>query len=95
MNKFVVICTDKDRRGVFGGILVSHNQETKVAVLEQAQMCVKWTSDIGGVVGLAAKGPSEHCRISAPTPRIELDGVSCVMDASDEAKAKWEKQPWG
>lgn len=95
MEKFVVLCTDKDHRGVFGGTLISYDKDSKRAVMENAQMCIKWTSDIGGVLGLASKGPSTRCRISPPVPRIELEGVSAVMDATQEAQKSWESQPWG
>lgn len=94
-ENFVVVCTDKDHRGVFGGILINHDKNEKTAVLSQAQMCVKWTSDIGGVLGLAAKGPSIKCRISPPTPEIFLEGVSCIISATEVARENWIKQPWG
>ena len=90
-KKFVVVTTDNTRRGVFGGWLESHKAD--VAVLTQAQMCVKWVGT-RGVVGLAAIGPQKGSRISPPVSRLEVNGVTCVMDCSDAARAGWEAQPW-
>jgi len=89
----VVVTTDKDRRGVFGGeLLPSKNGKT---VLRNARMAVYWSSDVHGVLGLAANGPSHTCRITPMVPRIEFDGVSAVMDMTDEAVEAWAKEPWG
>lgn len=89
----VVVTTDKDRRGVFCGELVSHKGD--IATLKNCRMAVYWSSDVHGVLGLAAAGPSKTCRISPAIPRIKLNGVTAIMDMTDEAKAAWEKQPWG
>ena len=88
----VVVTTDKDRRGVFGGELLEHSGDT--VKLKNARMAVYWSADVHGVLGLAATGPTKTCRISPAIPMIELNGVTAVMDMTDEAAAAWEKQPW-
>ena len=89
----VVVTTDNTKRGVFGGDLAT--QDGDAVVLQNARMAVYWSKDVGGVLGLAAKGPSASCRISPAVPRIELVGVTAVMDMTDAAKAAWDKEPWG
>jgi len=89
----VVVTTDKDRRGVFGGELISEDGDR--VTLRNARMAVYWSADVHGVVGLAAGGPTTSCRISPAVPKIGLNGVTAVMDMTDEAKAAWDKEPWG
>lgn len=91
-ERFVVVTTDIDRRGVFGGILESSGGGS--VVLRDARMCVYWSAATRSVVGLAAIGPQKGSRISAPAPRIELDGVTSIMDCTDEARKLWEESPW-
>ncbi len=90
MERNVVITTDK--RGVFAGKLESNEGDR--AVLLDAQMCVYWSKATRGVLGLAAAGPAEGSRIGPPVPRIELNGVTSVIDMAPEAIAKWKAQPW-
>jgi hypothetical protein len=92
-SRNVVVTTDKNRRGVFSGELAS-NKDGKI-VLKNARMAVYWSSDVHGVLGLAANGPTQSCRITPKIPRIELDGVTAVMSMTDEAVEAWEKEPWG
>jgi len=93
-KKFVVVCTDSQRRGVFGGHLISHDEEKNTVVLEKAQMAIYWSADVHGVLGLAATGPTHDCRIGPPVPRLALNGMTAVMDASDQALDAWKSQPW-
>ncbi len=91
-KRFVVITTDHTRRGVFAGYLVE--QEGGCIVLEQAQNCIYWSGQTRGVLGLAAIGPQNGSRIGPPVSRLELDGVTAVMDTTKEAREKWQAQPW-
>ena len=91
-KRMVVVTTDKDKRGVFFGELVKHENET--AILKDAQMAVYWSTKTGGVLGLASIGPQKGSRISPIVPKIELNGVTSVMDATKEAVKKWREQEW-
>ena len=91
--RHVVVTTDTQRRGVFCGEFVSLTGA--IVKLANARMAVYWSKDVHGVLGLAATGPSSSCRISPAIPQIELDGVTAVMDMTDEAWSAWEKEPWG
>ena len=93
-KRMVVVTTDKDKRGVFFGELIRHNEKTKVAVLKDAQMAVHWSFMTHGVLGLASIGPQKGSRITPIVPKITLDGVTSVMDATKKAGEKWKMQPW-
>lgn len=94
-GNFVVVTTDKDKRGVFGGKLTKVAQDGTTVVLRDAQMAVYWHSDTHGVLGLANPGPTARCRISPVIPEIRLVGVTAIMQATPEAETKWRKEPWG
>jgi len=93
-KRMVVVTTDKDKRGVFFGELVRHDEKAKVAILKDAQMAVRWSLATKGVLGLASIGPQEGSRIFSIIPKITLDGVTCVMDTTKKAVEKWKMQPW-
>lgn len=86
----LVVTTDK--KGVFFGYATPTTNTT--IRLEEAQMCVYWSADIHGVLGLAASGPSKDCKIGPPVPAITLQGVTSVIEASPKAEEAWKRQPW-
>lgn len=88
----VVVTTE--HRGVFFGLVEKIEPDDKI-VLTDAQMCVYWSSDVRGVLGLAATGPSKDCKVTAPVPRISLVKVTAIMDCTDAAVAAWKDRPWG
>lgn len=90
----VLVTTNTDRRGVFAGQLEEFDRDRRFVVLSEARMVVKWSSDVRGVLGLCDKGPTEGCRISPATERIELDGVTSVSLVSEEAWERFEEEPW-
>lgn len=79
-------------RGVFFGYGIANVGKT--IRLERVRMCVSWSTDVKGVVGLAANGPTKGCRIGPAAPAITLQDVTSVMEASDAAMKAWEDQPW-
>lgn len=92
MKRYVVVTTDHTRRGVFAGELES--REGGDVVLLNAQMCVYWSAATRGVLGLAATGPADGSRVGPIVPRIELNGVTAVIDMTDEARERWVSMPW-
>lgn len=92
MTKFVVVTTDFNKRGVFGGYLESRKDDT--VVLCSAHNCLYWSAETKGVLGLAAHGPQKGSRIGPPVPRIEFTGVTAIIDCTDEAVKKWQSEPW-
>jgi hypothetical protein len=89
---FVVVTTE--HRGVFGGFLEKSDEEAKTVVLRDCHMCVYWSQDVKGVLGLAANGPSKGCRVTPVVPKITLQAVTAIMDATDEAGKAWQQRPW-
>lgn len=89
----VVVCTE--HRGVFFGYVPEGTDVgAEVVRIEQARMAVYWSADVGGVVGLAAKGPSTTCRVGPAAPAMVLQGVTAVIEATPAAAAAWEREPW-
>jgi hypothetical protein len=78
-------------RGVFFGYAEKTDGET--IKLTKGRLCVYWSSDLKGFMGLAAMGPSASCRIG-PAADIELRNVTAVVAVSPEAEAKWNAAPW-
>ncbi len=92
MKRMVVITTDKDRRGVFFGELLTEKND--IVELANARMAVYWPAEQKGVLGLAATGPVKGCRITPAIPKIKLNGVTSIMDCTDEAIQNWAGEIW-
>ena len=90
----VVVTTDSTRRGVFCGELVSGDIVSGNVTLINAQMCVYWSQETKGVLGLASQGPQSGSRVTPVIPRIELNGVTSIMDMQDKAVETWRNCPW-
>lgn len=78
-------------RGVFFGYAEKTDGET--IKLNQARLCVYWSSDMKGFMGLAANGPSASCRIG-PAADIELRNITAVLTVTPEAERRWLEGPW-
>jgi hypothetical protein len=91
-KRFVVVTTDKERRGVFGGTLLT--EKGSVVELENAKMAVYWSSNVKGVFGLAKTGPLKGCRISPAVPKIKLNGITSIIECTEEAVKNWGENIW-
>ena len=78
-------------RGVFFGYAKETGGE--VIKLRAARMCVYWSSDLRGFMGLASHEPNQNCKIG-PAADIELRAITSVTEVSPAAAEKWEKAPW-
>lgn len=87
----VVVTTE--RRGVFFGNVEKIEPDNKI-VLTDAQMCVYWSADVRGVLGLAATGPTKGCKITPAVPRLSLTGVTAIVDVTEAAVEAWKGRPW-
>ena len=90
----VVVCTDK--RGVVFGYTTDVNADPME--LTDARMCLRWSSQIGGVFGLAEKGPhdasmSENTTVSATVKSLTLKGITAVFRCEDAAVKAWTSAP--
>lgn len=78
-------------RGVFFGYATKTDGDT--IKLKRSRLCVYWSADVKGFMGLAANGPSESCRIGPPAD-IELRNITAVLELTPAAVAKWESGFW-
>lgn len=78
-------------RGVFFG----YAQDTDGAQirLERARLCLYWSADVKGFMGLAEKGPTKSCRIGPPAT-ITLRDITSVLEVTPEAEESWLKANW-
>jgi hypothetical protein len=78
-------------RGVFFGY--SDETDGETIALKRARLCVYWSADVRGFMGLASTGPTAQCRIGPPAD-ITLRNITAVVEVTAEAVAKWEAGPW-
>jgi len=78
-NKNQPLVVTTEHKGVFFGYGIP--TENKTIRLERCRMAVYWSSDVKGVVGLAATGPTASCKIGPAAPALTLQGVTAVMEA--------------
>ncbi len=78
-------------RGVFFGYASKTDGET--IALKRARLCVFWSRDVKGFMGLAANGPSALCRIGPPAD-ITLRSITAVAEVTPDAVKAWEAAPW-
>jgi hypothetical protein len=78
-------------RGVFFGYATKTDGET--ITLKRSRLCVYWSSDVKGFMGLASSGPTSKCRIG-PAADITLRAITAVAEVTPEAVKAWESAPW-
>lgn len=86
----VIVTTE--HRGVFFGY--ADDTDGDPIQLKQARLCVYWSSDVKGFMGLASDGPTSSCKIGPPAD-IQLRKITAVLEVTPEAVKKWESAPWG
>lgn len=87
-DRAVVVTTEF--RGVFFGYAGDTSRD--VIQLKRARNCIYWSSETGGFMGLASKGPGKGSRIGE-TADIELRKITSVVEATPEAVQAWEAAP--
>ena len=90
-SKERAVLVTTEHRGVFFGYTSESSGET--IHLKRGRLCVYWSSDLRGFMGLASHGPSKSCKIG-PAVDIELRDVTSISECTDLAIEKWEKAPW-
>lgn len=78
-------------KGVFFGYADDTNGET--IALKKGRLCVYWSPDLRGFMGLAERGPSSQCRIG-PAADITLRAITAVVEVTAEAAKAFELAPW-
>lgn len=90
-NKEMAVLVTTAHRGVFFGYATDVQGET--IKLRAGRLCIYWSSELRGFMGLASHGPSTSCKIG-PAADIELRNITAVVSVAPEAVAKWEASPW-
>ncbi len=93
-DKWAIVTTDKDRKGVFYGKIKEWDREKGIILLKNAKMIVYWSEETKGVLGLAAKGPAEMSRVTSAVPVLELNGVTAIMLATEDAQKRFQEEIW-
>lgn len=88
-GRAVLVTTE--HRGVFFGYASKTDEET--IKLKGGRLCVYWSKDVKGFMGLAANGPSSTCRIGPPAD-IELRAITAVAEVTPAAVKAWMAAPW-
>lgn len=91
--KLVPVLVTTAHRGVFMGYVDPKTVDDEILTLKQAHLCVYWSADVKGFMGLAANGPTENCRIGPPAD-IKLRNITAVLSVAPKAVKAWKKQPW-
>jgi hypothetical protein len=89
-NERAVVVTTA-HRGVFFGYASETSGE--VIKLRAARLCIYWSADLRGFMGLASHGPNNSCKVG-PAADIELRNITAVVEVSEAAVKNWEKAPW-
>lgn len=82
----VIVCTAR-RFVAFG---YAEDTSGSTITLTDARCAIRWGTT-GGILQLAATGPTSQSKVGTRAPRIELREVTAVFDVSDAAAAAWEK----
>lgn len=88
-ERAVVVTTE--HRGVFFGYATDVDGD--IVRLKRSRLCLYWSADVQGFMGLAAMGPSKGCRIGPPAD-IDLRQVTAVLAVTPEAEKKWNHAKW-
>lgn len=85
----VIVTTE--HRGVFFGY--AHDTDGEQIKLQKARLCLFWSTDVKGFMGLASGGPTKKCRIGPPAD-ITLRKITAVLECTPQAAEAWEAAPW-
>lgn len=88
-RRAVVVTTA--HRGVFFGYATDTDGE-QIALM-RARLCVYWSSDVKGFMGLASSGPTYNCKIG-PAADVTLRDITAVLECTPDAVKAWEVAPW-
>lgn len=94
MSKKIPVMVTTEYGGVFMGYIEEDTHNNDPLLVDELQMCNYWDSETRGVIGLAANGPSNGCRITAPAGSSWLKKITAVVRLTSKAERKWRSIPW-
>lgn len=93
-NRIPVLVTTTHRGVFFGYADERPKPNAKSLVLFNARMCVHWSADVRGVLGLGASGPTKSCRITPAVPEWTVNDITAIAVITPAAAVAWEAAPW-
>jgi len=94
-TKRIGVVVTTEHRGVFFGYADSIEIPTNNTIrLTDARMCIYWSADVRGVMGLSATGPTKSCRVTAAVPTFAVNAITSIAACTPGAVKAWEAQPW-
>lgn len=78
-------------RGVFFGY--ASDTDGEQIALTKARLCLYWSADVKGFMGLASSGPTKSCKVG-PAADITLRNITAVLEVTPDAVKAWELAPW-
>ena len=92
----IPVMVTTEQRGVFFGYVdpVTVEGDARTVRLFRVRMCVYWTADVRGVLGLAHTGPSSESKVTPPNASARISAVTGVFTCSPGAVDAWESAPW-
>lgn len=73
-------------RGVFFGYAADTDGES--ITLKRSRLCLYWSADLRGFMGLASIGPNGSCKIG-PAADITIRSITAVLEVTPEAEKRW------
>lgn len=86
-----VIISTSQKFTVFG--YTTDEADAPIVTLLDSRLVVFWSQETKGMWGLAAAGPAEGSRVSAPCTATFRD-VLFMLEVTSEAAKAFEKAPW-
>jgi len=87
MAKKIILCCGPNGRAVIIGNVEADPVPGEPVHLTDARMVLYWSSDCGGLLGLAARGPRGSTRITVSVPSItETSWQECICLTEVAAK---------
>lgn len=78
-------------RGVFFGY--AEQTDGEQIALTRSRLCIYWSADVQGFMGLASIGPTKSCRIGPPAD-ITLRNITSVLEVTPDAEKAWNNATW-
>jgi len=85
-----VVVTTAHRGVFFGYAEATDGEQIK---LTGSRLCLYWSADVKGFMGLAANGPTKGCTIGPPAD-ITLRNITAVLEVTPEAEQAWKAAKW-
>ena len=89
----IILCCGENGRSVIIGDVESEPVAGEPVRLTNACMVLYWSSDCGGLLGLAARGPRGDTKITAKVPVVVETKWQEWVALTDEASEKVETWP--